>query len=118
MTANRVGRLRRAAAAFIIGVSAMTALMPPGLCACWINPSVQSVHIHLGAPTEDHSHADLSDSADGVAPFALLLPLPNLQSLILLALAGVIWTPIAQAFSRGTSWSHPPGLPPPKTRSL
>jgi len=117
MTGNGAGRLRRAAAAFIIGVSAMTALMPPGLCACWLNPSVQSVHVHLGAPPADHSHTNLSDSADGVAPFALILPLPSLQSLILLALAGAIWTPIAQPFSGGISWSTPPGLPPPKTQS-
>lgn len=89
-------------------------MMPPGLCACWLNPAVETVHVHIGSPPPDHSHDHLSDSADAVGPVGLVITPPHLGSLIMIALAGVIWTLAAGLRAEGESWPAPPVSPPPK----
>ena len=98
----------------MFAVAFLISLMPPGLCACWISPSVADVHFHFGQPPDSHSHDYLSDSADAVVSYAIVQITPQILSLMLYTLAGVIWTVQARAFITTRFWSQPPLVPPPR----
>jgi hypothetical protein len=107
-------RLGRVMAAAVLIATVLTAFMPPGLCACWLNPAVETAHVHIGRPPVDHSHDYLSNSADAVGPIGLVISPPSLNSLTLVALAGVIWTRSTGPRAEGKSWIVLPASPPPK----
>jgi hypothetical protein len=114
MTRLEPVRIKQSAAALMLAVALLISVMPPGLCACWLNPAVKTVHVHFGKPPAGHSHDYLSDSADATAPIGIIQVLARIQSLILFALAGTIWTILKTAYPAGGSWSPPPLLPPPR----
>jgi hypothetical protein len=102
----------------LIALVLSTALAPPGLCACWLNPQVKTYHPHLfrqaGKP---HSHDYLFQMSMGntgnAAPAAtqpadVLIMLLGSSSLLLLRPGHTILP---------DDWRISPPVPPPRSFS-
>jgi hypothetical protein len=94
----------------------LTALMPPGLCSCWINPARETVHVHFGhAHAESsHSHGYLSKLSDADAGGVLpLLIIPAALLVVLLSQTNIFWR-IPSALSHSREWKPKVAPPPPR----
>lgn len=106
--------MSRLFAALLLVEVFFVALMPPGLCSCWLNPAVAKVHVHIGFPEPHHSHDYLSWMADGTVKDASLQIGGGTELLVILALGGGILFLMRDNYLHGTSWISDPTHPPPK----
>lgn len=97
-------------------MSLLVALMPPGLCSCWLNPAAAEVHVHFGSSDAGHSHEYLFTLSSGTIAGARV-PVDPVMSLLLASVLALLWfrLPAAQA-APGRAWCLPPDVPPPEFR--
>jgi len=79
--------------ALFIFLAILTALAPPGLCPCWLNPEVKTVHPHLSEKQaeSEHSHDYLLQisQTNGIEMIPSMITPATVW--IALAFAGSIW---------------------------
>ena len=94
----------------------LIALMPPGLCSCWINPGRETVHVHFGYAhaASEHSHEYLNQlglaNAGGFLP---LLLIPAALLLQLLSATDIFWR-ISRFACLHREWKPSVTPPPPR----
>ncbi len=79
--------------AFFFLLIVLTAVAPPGLCACWLIPEVESVHPHVSKAHAEshHTHDYLLQISQTTGTDILPLMILPAHVLIALAFAGLIW---------------------------
>jgi len=102
--------------ALLVLFACLVALMPPGVCPCWLNPNLVEYHFHFKPEDagSEHSHEYLSQMTQATGIDADLTPF--IPSALILALAG-LGTFRRQLISPqviSTSWSDRVLKPPPK----
>lgn len=92
------------------------ALTPPGLCPCWLNPHVDSYHIHLSKEhaESEHSHDYLFQLSQTTHPIVAPLPITPVSLWIYLLAVSGVWRVLAHVLSGGQKWQATPPLPPPR----
>ena len=104
--------------AVVIFVAALIALTPPGLCPCWLNPDVETNHVHFrDVPDSNHSHEYLNELSQ--ASLGEILPILLIPAAIFIALESlstILWELIWGVFSP-MRWKLPLSPPPPKLLS-
>ncbi len=102
---------------FFLCLILLTVAMPPGVCPCWVNPEVKTVHPHFSPAHAENQHAHdyLSQMSQTTSTQILPLVIISANLLIALAFAGLIWWGLRAADISETGWS--PGMPvePPRT---
>ncbi|MCB9135377.1 MAG: hypothetical protein H6636_08115 [Anaerolineales bacterium] len=90
------------------------AVAPPGLCACWLNPNVATVHPHVSPEHAHHSHSHdyLLQLAQTLQTEVKPLKVTPTSFLIAMARAGDIWWSLPGLHVHTAEW-EPLILPPP-----
>jgi len=102
--------------ALFILLALLTALTPPGLCACWLIPQVEIVHPHVSKEhaTSEHPHDYLFQLSQTTPAEVMPLVILPATVWITLAFASRIWWRLPGLYFREAGWQPTIPLPPPK----
>lgn len=108
---NIQGMFWRLALCYLVG---LIAVAPPGLCACWLNPNVATVHPHLSPEHahRPHAHDYLLQLAQTIQTEVKPLKVTPTSLLHSITLAGDIWWFLPDLPLSTAEW-EPSILPPP-----
>jgi hypothetical protein len=110
-----MARLDRLSLVLLVAVAMSTTVAPVGLCACWLNPDLETVHPHLfGQADQPHAHDYLFGIS--VGNMAEVLPAFFIPAAILVALLGLasVWWAVDSPTLGLHTCSSRPLLPPPR----
>ena len=111
-----MARLNRLSLALLIALAMSTSVAPVGLCACWLNPDLETVHPHLFRQADKpHSHDYLYQISS--ATMADALPVAVILAAVLVALLGLtdLWWVVEHPTIDNPFWQALPPHPPPRT---
>ena len=111
-----MARLNRLSLVLLFALAMSTTIAPVGLCACWLNPDLETVHPHLfGQAGVPHSHEYLLQISS--ATMADALPVSVVLAAVLVALMGLAslwWAMDSPAVDQIFNQTRPP-IPPPRS---
>ena len=111
-----MARLHGLMLVLLFALAMSTAIAPVGLCACWLNPDLETVHPHLfGQADRPHSHDYLYQIS--LATMADVLPVSVILAAALIALLGLapLWWAVDRPAANQVFWQVRPPLPPPRS---
>jgi hypothetical protein len=101
--------------AFSLFLSLQTALLPAGLCGCWLMVDVAEHHPHPDGHSEQpHSHEYLFDLFNAGTPATATLNVLPADQLVELLNANPLWHQVTDVLAEPSAWSSPPLSPPPR----
>lgn len=100
----------------LLGLVGLIAVAPPGLCACWLNPTVATVHPHLSPEHAQHTHSHdyLLQLAQTLQTQVKSLKVTPTSLLFAIAMAGDVWRFLPDLHIHKAEWEPRIILPPPK----
>jgi hypothetical protein len=107
--------MQRPALAVYLILALFVAILPPGLCPCWLMPEPAKQHPHFDwHPERPHGHNYLFDLFQSQTVPALLVASVPLSLLIALQAASGLRRRLGDLVLPPSGWAMPPLTPPPR----
>jgi hypothetical protein len=93
---------------------------PPGLCACWLIPQVETIHPHFSEQhaKSEHLHDYLFQLSQTTNTEITPLVIMSATVWIAMALTGSIWRRLEERYFQEAGWLPAIPLPPPKNEGV